>query len=127
MPNANTYLPPTVVTPGMLLITNITQTNPMVVTITDSDKNTYIVGQVVHLNVPRTYGMSQADQLLGQITKIDGTNFSLNIDATQFDQFVIPASGKEQPASLAPAGSKNLQFDNSTNQVPFKSLNNQGN
>lgn len=125
--SANTYLPPTPVIPGFLLITNITQTNPMVVTITDSDENTYIVGQAVYLSVPASYGMFQANALTGVITAISGTNFTLNINATQFDAFVTPSVGREQPATISPAGSRNLQYSNSTNRVPFQSLNNQGN
>lgn len=128
MPNANTYLPPTPVTPGMLLITTITQTNPMVISITDSDENTYVVGQLIHLSVPSSYGMYQADQLTGQITAISGTDFTININASQFDAFVVPVGiRKSKPASLSPAGSRNLQFDNSTNSVPFQSSNNIGN
>lgn len=123
----NTYLPPTPVTPGMLLITAITATRPMVVTITDSNENTYVVGQLVHLSVPASYGMVQADQLTGQILAIDNTDFTLDIDASQFSPFIIPVGNKTQPASLSPAGARNLQFSNSTNRVPFQSLNNTGN
>lgn len=101
----------------------------MVVTIVDSDENTYIVGQLVRLTVPYSYGMFQADQLTGQIIAVNGTNFSLNIDSSQFDAFVVPGAGVAipRPASLAPAGSRNLQFDNTTNQVAFQNLNNEGN
>ena len=125
--SANTFLPPTPVIPGFLLITNITRANPMVVTITDSDENTYIVGQAVYLSVPASYKMFQANGLTGVITAINGDDFSLNINSTQFDTFVSPSVGQEQPATISPSGSRNLQFNNSTNRVPFQSLNNQGN
>jgi hypothetical protein len=127
--SSNTYLPPTVVIPGTLLISNITQANPMVVTIVNSDENSYIVGQLVRLIVPPSYGMFQADQLTGQIIAINGDDFSLNINSTQFDAFVIPGPGVaiSRPASLSPAGSKNLQFNNDSTRVPFQNLNNIGN
>lgn len=125
--SANTFLPPTPVIPGFLVITAITQTNPMVVTITDSDENTYIVGQAVYLSVPASYGMFQANGLTGVITAISGTNFTLNINASQFDAFVVPSVGKEQPATISPSGSRNLQYSNLSTKVPFQSLNNQGN
>ncbi len=125
--SANTFLPPTPVIPGFLVITAITQTNPMVVTITDSDENTYIAGQAVYLSVPASYGMFQANALTGSILAINSTNFTLNIEATQFDAFVVPATGKEQPATMSPAGSRNLQYSNSSNRVAFQSLSNQGN
>lgn len=127
MPDANTYLPPVKVIPGALLITNITQANPCVITITDSDLNTYIVNQVVHLTVPSSYGMSQINQLSGQILAIDGTDFTVSIDTTLFDAFVTPSVYQSQPASLSPGGSRNLQYDNNTNQVAFQNLNNIGN
>lgn len=125
----NIFLPRTVVTPGALLIAAISNTNPMVITITDSEENTYIVGQLVCLTVPDSYGMFQANELTTQITNITGLNFTVNVDATKFDTFAIPGAGVtiSRPASLSPAGSRNLQFDNSTNNVPFKSLNNIGN
>lgn len=127
--DANTYLPGTLVTPGSLLITAITNTNPMVITITDSDVNTYIVGQLVRLDIPQDYGMIQADGLTGQIMEIDETDFSVSINSTMFDTFVIPPEGNRiiRPASLSPAGSRNLSYSNTTNQVAFQNLNNEGN
>lgn len=125
--NANTFLPPTIVIPGSLLISNITQSNPMVITIIDSPRNSYIIGQLVVLTVPSTYGMFQANNLTGQIIAINGLNFSVNIDSSLFDVFVIPPNFVPQPASLAPGGSRNLQFDNFTNKEPFQNLNNRGN
>jgi len=125
--SANTFLPPTVVIPGFLVITNITRANPMVVTFTDSDENSYIVGQAVYLNVPSSYKMFQANGLTGVITAISTNNFSLNIDSIQFDTFVTPSVGQVQPATISPSGSRNLQFSNLTNNVPFQSLNNIGN
>jgi hypothetical protein len=128
-PNApnNIYLPPVLLTPGQLIISAISQSNPMVVTIVNSSFNTYIAGQLVYLSIPQTYGMSQASGMTGQITNVNGLNFTLNIDSSQYDPFIIPVVGKESPASLSPAGSRNVQFNNFTYQVPFKDLNNIGN
>ncbi len=125
--SVNTYLPPTKVIPGFLLISNISRAVQMVVSFVDSVENTYIVGQNVYLSVPASYKMFQANGLTGQITNINGTDFTLNINSTQFDTFVAPPTGAEQPATLSPAGSTNLQFDNNTNKVGFQSLNNVGN
>lgn len=129
MPNANEYLPGTPTIPGMLLITNITRARQMVVTITDSIYNTYIAKQCVRLDVPESYGMTQANGLTGQIISISGVNFTLDINSTNFDDFVIPPSGNriERPASLSPAGSRNLQYNNLTKDVPFQSPYNTGN
>jgi hypothetical protein len=127
--SANTYLPGTIAIPSSLLIVVMTNAFPMVVTVsvqTAKASDTYIVGQLVRLTVPYNYGMFQADNLTAQIIAVNGLTLTLDIDSRGFDAFVIPPSG-EQPASLAPAGSRNLQLDNTTTQVPFQSLNNVGN
>jgi hypothetical protein len=121
--SANIYLPPAITIPGALQIINITQTNPMIITIVDSDENTYIVGQLVHLSIPPNYGMTQANQLTGQITEINGLDFTVSINASQFDAFILAGSN----ATLAPGGSRNIQFSNFTNKEPFQNLSNTGN
>jgi len=113
----NVYLPPSPVTPPFLLITNITQSPKAVVTV--SIANTYVIGQLCYFSVPFTYGMFQMDGLTGKILDIVGLNFYTNIDSSQFDAFVLPSAGKEKPASLCSAGSRNIY--NFTN-VPFHSV-----
>ena len=58
---ANTFLPPSPVIPQFLLISDITRSNPMVVTVSTS--NSYIVGQKVYFSVPFDYGMFQVNGL----------------------------------------------------------------
>lgn len=125
--NANTFLPICPVIPGTLLITNITQTNPMVITYTNTPENSYIVGQLIRLFIPADYGMTQANGLTGQILSLGLNTFTVGIDASLFDVFIFPPSGLAQPASLSPAGSRNLEFNNFTKLEPFQSLNNVGN
>jgi len=123
----NQYLRPTIAIPSSLLITAISQTAPMVITVeignVITEANTYLVGMTVRLQVP----MYQANNLVGTIKAIDGNQFTLNIDSSHFDAFVIPSGNVEQPASIAPFGSRNLEYNNFTNDVPFQSLNNIGN
>jgi len=97
-----------------------------------SEANTYIVGMAIRLTVPVTYGMIQANNLVGTIIAISGSNFSLNIDSSLFDAFIVPITIQPgyttTPASIAPYGSKNLDFNNTTARIiPFHSLNNVGN
>jgi hypothetical protein len=128
---ANQYLPPVIQIPSSLLITAITQSSPMIITVaignSTTESNTYIVGMAVRLFVPVTYGMIQANNLVGTIIGINGSDFTLNINSKGFDPFVIPSGNLEQPATISPAGSRNLQYNNQTGQVPFQSLNNKGN
>ncbi len=128
----NLYLQPVITVPSSLEITAITRSLPMVITVfidnESTDANTYIEGMAVRLFVPISYGMYQANNLVGTITAIDGSDFTLSLDSTQFDAFVIPFVTSEAPASISPAGSRNLQYNNTNvNSVPFKSLNNIGN
>ena len=127
----NQYLPPVVQIPSALQITAITQAFPMIVSVeianASTEANTYIVGQAVRLYVPYNFGMFQANNLVGTIAAINGSDFSLGIDSTLFDPFSIPVGTRYGPATISPNGSRNLQYDNSTNQAPFQSLNNQGN
>src|SRR5579864_4829943 len=104
---ANQYLPGVVQIPSSLLITGMTQAAPMVITFTvpSSGANTYVLGQVVRLTVPKTWGMYQANARTGKIIQIGASTMSLNIDSTGFDAFVYNPSSSETPASLAPAGS----------------------
>lgn len=127
--NANYYLPPVIAIPSALEIIAITQANPMVITTTmNSDQvNTYIPGQLVKLMIPNSYGMQQANGLTVKIISVSGSLLTVNIDSSGFDPFSVPISIAEQPASLSPSGSRNLEYNNTTSQVAFQSLNNIGN
>lgn len=93
-----------------------------------TEANTYIVGMAVKLNIPQTYGMWQANNRVGTITAINGMEFTLNIDSSQFDPFVVPSGNVLQPATISPAGSRNYQYTNGSSlNVPFQSFNNIGN
>jgi hypothetical protein len=92
-----------------------------------TEANTYIVGMAVRLFVPVTYGMYQANNLVGTITAISGNQFTLGLNSSQFDAFVIPSGNTEQPASISSFGSRNLQYNNLTDLVPNQSLNDIGN
>lgn len=127
--NANTFLPGTIQIPSSLEIIAITQEFPMMITINvnpTTASNTYQAKQLVKLNIPFDYGMQQANGLICQILFVSGSDFFVDIDSTNFDPFSVPVSG-QKPASLAPYGSQNLEYNNTTNKVPFQSLNNRGN
>ena len=91
---------------------------------TVSTTNNYVVGQLVYLSIPSTYGMFQANGLTAEIIAVNGLDLTLKIDATQFDAFVSPSVGQEQPGTASPAGSRNI-FNIS--YVPFHSEGNFGN
>lgn len=80
---------------AMRTILSITQTNPIVVTTTfdgtTPGDNQYQTGLIVRLVIPNGFGMVQANGSLAPITTITSSSFSMDIDGTQFDPFVIPA------------------------------------
>ena len=127
----NIYLPPVIQIPSSLLITAVTNALAMVVSVEVGNEstgaNTYIVGMSVKMFVPISYGMYQANNLVGTIIAINGGDFTLNINSSSFDLFVIPSGLAVTPASISPAGSRNLQYNNNSGPVPFQSLNNRGN
>lgn len=120
----NTYLAPSPVVPGFLLITAISRAYPMVITFTNSTYNTYVVGQLVHLNIPPAYGMFQANQLNAAILSINSNTFSVDVDSSGFDAFTVPNPlafpVPSQPATISPGGSRNIY---NTQSEPFHSLN----
>ena len=77
----NQYLPGVNTIPNSLIITDISTSLPMVVTTTlvntapNPRVNTYKAGMNVRLYVPRTYGMYQANGLIGTILEIIGNVF----------------------------------------------------
>lgn len=116
--SSNVYLPISPVAPPFLLISNITQAVNAVITVTTA--NSYVVGQVIHLTVPWDYGMYQANQLNCTIISVDNTNLIITTDLNtqNFDAFTSPSS-TAIPASLSPAGSRNLY---NISYVPFHSV-----
>jgi len=128
--NANTYLPGVVVIPSSLTLVALTNAYPAVATVsvnTVNESNTYIAGQCVKLNVPIQYGMFQANGLTPTITAVNGNDLTLDLNTIGFDAFTVPSGANYQVATIAPNGSRNLTLNNDTAQVPFQSLNNQGN
>ena len=130
----NQYLPPVIAIPSALEISAISQSYPMVITVSSNtdQENTYIAGQAIRLNVPYVYRMFQANGLTGVILDATSNHLTVDIDSTLFDPFVPPTQPvlppyATEPATIAPAGSRNLQYNNTTGQVPFQSLNNIGN
>lgn len=81
--------------PSMRPILSITQTNPLVITTTFdgivAGDNQYETGLIVRLVIPFVYGMVQANNILAPITVIDTSSFSVDVDGTNFDPFVIPS------------------------------------
>ena len=76
--------------PAMRLIASISQSNPATVTTTFAHQ--YLTGTIVRLDIPAPDGMQQANGFLGPITVTGTTTFTIPLNTTTFDSFLIPVS-----------------------------------
>lgn len=76
--------------PRARFITKITQAASAVVT--TSIPHGYTAGQLVRINCPSAFGMSQINGLLGTITAVTASTFTVNIDSSAFTPFAFPTS-----------------------------------
>lgn len=70
----------------------------------------YITGTIVRLDIPHDFGMPQANQLTGTIVVVDSTTFTITIDTTLFQPYVIPSLTAPYPKSfgqVVPIGEDN--------------------
>ena len=75
--------------PAMRLVTAITNASPTV--ITTSFDHDYRSGDIVRIQVPDGYGMTQIDKFVGKITVTASNTFSMDIDTSLFDTFSVPS------------------------------------
>jgi len=114
------------VDPEYLYITAITQASQAVVTTSVDPTPYYVVGNKIHFSIPSSFGMSQMNQLTGEIKAISSTNYTLtvDIDSTAFTAFAFPASTASPTAplfaTLAPAGSATTFNPNTLVQTGYE-------
>lgn len=87
--------------PSINSITGINNSVNAVITVLNT--NDLTVGQVIRINVPRTYGMLQIDDQIANIVSVGSNSYTVDIDSTNFDTFSVPIS-PEQEALLVPIG-----------------------
>jgi len=72
------------------LITTGTITYPAHVLTVTPYVHQYLSGTIVRIQIPNYFGMSQLNGQEGEITVVNATQFTINIDTTMYDPFVIP-------------------------------------
>jgi hypothetical protein len=100
--------------PQMMVVTAISRTNPAVIT-TLAPSN-YLNGAIIRVYVPKGFGMYQMNQQTGTVTVIDPLNFSINVDASSFDPFVVP-NPRYQQSSVVNVGEVNTQLDSAIRNI----------
>jgi len=90
--------------PAMRIITNITNSNPVV--ITTSFDNQFVTGLIVRLYIPQGYGITELNHVEAPITVLTNTTFSMPIDTINMSAYITPA-GAEQFPQVVPTGEIN--------------------
>lgn len=101
--------------PAVRDVTAVTNGFPAIVT--TSFAHSYLTGLIVRMIVPSDYGMFQLNELKSIITVLSDTTFSINIDTTNFDTFIVPTEATDQPlvnvAQSVPVGEVTSQLNQS--------------
>lgn len=112
---------------AMRNILSITQEENTLITTTfdgiNPGNHQYSTGLIVRLRVPYGFGMVQVDELYGPITVVNDTQFTMPIDTTNFDAFVVPdyrPGAFGTPAQVVPIGQVNDILNQATvNVLPY--------
>jgi hypothetical protein len=84
----------------------------------------YESGLIARINIPFGFGMSQLNQFEGIVMVTSTSTFTMDIDTTSFDPFVVPLSNPGHfytPACVVPMGEINNLLTEATQNVllPF--------
>lgn len=103
--------------PAMRIIASITRAYPAGITTTFAHQ--YVTGMIVRLNIPPRFGMQQANQLYSPIVVTSTTTFTMDIDTTLFDPYVISATFpfSYQSGQVTPIGEVNSILKAATRNV----------
>jgi hypothetical protein len=82
--------------------------------VTVSTVHSYVVGELITFQVPKSFGMSEISGLTAKIIAVTDYTMTIDIDTTSFTAFAFPASTAVPTvqlfATLAPAGQR-TQFN----------------
>lgn len=108
--------------PAMRIVSSITQAYPASITTTFAHQ--YNTGMIVRLNIPEGFGMQQANQLYTPIIVTSPTTFTMDIDTSFMDPYVIPTQYpfSYQSGQVTSIAEINSTLANATrNILPFNS------
>jgi hypothetical protein len=104
-------------TPALATITEINRSTRTI--IRTEFPHTFLVGESVRILIPKEYGMTQMNNLVVDIVRINPafpTFIGTDIDSTSFDAFVVPVN-PTQSAQVVPVGENALQLTGATRNV----------
>jgi hypothetical protein len=82
-------------------------TNAFPLQVTTSFAHSYLSGLIVRIKIPQYFGMEILNDVQGSILVTGSTTFTMNIDSTNFDPFVVPSPQPGSiytPAQVVPVG-----------------------
>lgn len=100
------------VDPQFLYVTEITKATQAVVRCSRDPSPYYAIGMKVHFSIPSSFGMTQMNNLTGNIVALSAANYTMtvDIDSSAFTTFAFPLTTASPTAALfatvAPAGAK---------------------
>ena len=112
---------------AMRNILSITQDKNAVITTTFDGVNPgnhqYMTGLIARIYIPDGFGMTQINKRQSPITVLTPSTFSVDIDTTDFDPFVIPnyqPGNFGTPANVVPVGEiSNILTEATQNVLPY--------
>jgi|ERR1043165_1814612 hypothetical protein len=82
--------------------------NGLITQITTTFAHSYLTGLIVRLVIPPDFGEIQLNKTVWSITVTGETTFTIPVDSTYFDQFVVPTEAADEPlvtpAQVTPIG-----------------------
>ncbi len=101
----------------MRVIAGISNASPVVITTTFAHQ--YITNTIVRLDIPLGFGMQALNQQFGPITVLSPTTFSMPIDTTNLEPFVLPSGFPPgyQDAQVVPISEVNSLLSAATQNV----------
>lgn len=116
-------IPDPIFQPAMRIINSITNGYPALVM--TSFAHNYVSGTIVRFYIPWDFGMTQINHQYSPIMVVDATSFTIDIDTTDYDAFIIPPvpigmlppGAQSAYAQVVPIGEINSQFTASRKNI----------
>ena len=106
--------------PAMRVISAISNSFPAIITTVFNHQ--YVSGLIVRIDIPPGLGMQQINQQFGPITVTSDTTFTIPIDTTSYDSFILPVNFPPpyQDAQCVPIGEiSSIIYAATQNVLPY--------
>lgn len=103
--------------PAMRIVNAITNgVTALIITSFDHD---YKNGLIVSFRIPKRFGMPKMNNLVGTVTVVGTTTFTVDIDTSFFNAFMVPAGNKQSAQVIPIAEVSETLLSATENVLPF--------